>query len=571
MIRICSFVFAIILSVLSTFFQDVLRECRTLPEVVSEYTESFQNQEEKRILIIETTDMHGYLFDASSGNPDKFQYRLAYIANEIENARNSEAYDDVILLDGGDIYQGTPFSTLTGGAPMRLAFDVLGYDAVALGNHEFDWEVTEYAADQEGTLPPYEVGEYFGNPDIPVLCCNLYDAESMERVSFTQDYLLIDRAGVKTAVIGFIPDYSDTILREKIEPYYINDDLDHLEEIVKTIKEEESPDAAIVLVHGDPVKVAEGLDPENVDLVIGGHTHKILAGEAENSIPYMEGYCYGQGFASAVLVVDPFGEVSVEDINYTSIIEDKSKLYDTYENASCLDSEILEISRATWDAVQDEMGEMIGFVDVSVTRKQKGDSPSTVIGNWFTDLELRATAQYGTVAAFYNSGGIRSQFKLSGNSKTREITIYDIYSMAPFGNSLQVYELTAPEIAKLIEDGMRDSDYGDQMSGLSFTFSEESSGEFEVLSVTLDDGTELDLSDTETVYRVCISEYSATIPGSVFEGKEPVILKSDSPIDNESFIKVLQKEAAENNGYLHVDTSGRGTRVESEEVLKPAG
>lgn len=151
--------------------------------------------------------VHGYLFDASSGYQESFQYRLAYIANEVNEARASEEYDDVILLDGGDIYQGTPFSSLTGGAPMRLALETMEYDAVALGNHEFDWDVREYCADDEGTLPPYEIGDYFGDPDIPVLACNLYDAKTMERVPFTQDYMIIERSGVKTAVIGYIPDF----------------------------------------------------------------------------------------------------------------------------------------------------------------------------------------------------------------------------------------------------------------------------------------------------------------------------------------------------------------------------
>ncbi|MBQ9612118.1 MAG: hypothetical protein IJV14_05960 [Lachnospiraceae bacterium] len=77
---------------------------------------------------------------------------------------------------------------------------------------------------------------------------------------------------------------------------------------------------------------------------------------------------------------------------------------------------MIRISHASWDAIQEEMGEVLGYVTVSVTKKQRGDSPSTIIGNWFTSLELRATEKYGTVAAFYNSGGIRAQFKLGQKS-----------------------------------------------------------------------------------------------------------------------------------------------------------
>ena len=583
MIRILTIIFTAAAAVLSIFFnKDVYHRYTSLTEVIETYfgsadeghcapaeeaekvvtqEEEQEEQDEKRLLVFETTDLHGYLFDASAGDPERFQYRLAYIANEINKARNSDEYDDVILLDGGDIYQGTPFSSLTGGAPMRLALETIGYDAVALGNHEFDWDVQEYAADREGTLPPYEVGEYFGDPDIPVLACNLYEADTMERVSFTQDYLIIERAGIKTAVIGYIPDYSSTILQEKIEPYYIEEDLSKLNALAGTVIEEEDPDATIILVHGDPVSVAEAMDPELVDLVVGGHTHKSNIGRADNGISFIEGYCYGQGYATAVLVIGAEGNVRIEDIGYTSIVENRFRLYDMEVNTELLDSEIMDISHAAWDAIHEEMGEVLGYVATSVKKRQTGDSPSTIIGNWFTDLELRATEKYGTVAAFYNSGGIRAQFKIQGNNKTRDITVYDIYSMAPFGNSLLIYDITGSELAKLIADGLKDSDYGDQVSGLTFTYTENAPNEPVILSITLDDGTDVDLSDSDTLYRVCVSEYSATYPGSVFQDKEPVIPPADSPIDNESFIEVLREEAAENEGFLYIDMRARGTKI----------
>ena len=583
MIRILTIIFTAAAAVLSSFFNnDVYHRYTSLTEVIETYfgsadeghcapaeeaekvvtqEEEQEEQDEKRLLVFETTDLHGYLFDASAGDPERFQYRLAYIANEINKARNSDEYDDVILLDGGDIYQGTPFSSLTGGAPMRLALETIGYDAVALGNHEFDWDVQEYAADREGTLPPYEVGEYFGDPDIPVLACNLYEADTMERVSFTQDYLIIERAGIKTAVIGYIPDYSSTILQEKIEPYYIEEDLSKLNALAGTVIEEEDPDATIILVHGDPVSVAEAMDPELVDLVVGGHTHKSNIGRADNGISFIEGYCYGQGYATAVLVIGAEGNVRIEDIGYTSIVENRFQLYDMEVNTELLDSEIMDISHAAWDAIHEEMGEVLGYVATSVKKRQTGDSPSTIIGNWFTDLELRATEKYGTVAAFYNSGGIRAQFKIQGNNKTRDITVYDIYSMAPFGNSLLIYDITGSELAKLIADGLKDSDYGDQVSGLTFTYTENAPNEPVILNITLDDGTDVDLSDSDTLYRVCVSEYSATYPGSVFQDKEPVIPPADSPIDNESFIEVLREEAAENEGFLYIDMRVRGTKI----------
>lgn len=105
-----------------------------------------------RIKVFETSDIHGYIIDATGGKEDAFQYRLAYLAKIFDKARASGEYDDVLLLDGGDIYQGAPVSNLTKGAVMRAAMDIMDYDAVSLGNHEFDWDVQEFQNAQEGRL-----------------------------------------------------------------------------------------------------------------------------------------------------------------------------------------------------------------------------------------------------------------------------------------------------------------------------------------------------------------------------------------------------------------------------------
>ena len=523
---------------------------------------------EIRILVAETTDIHGYAMDVSSGNPAKFQYRLAYIARQIDEARNSGLYDDVILLDGGDIYQGTPVSVLTGGASVRAALDMMGYDAVGLGNHDFDWDVKEYAADEEGTIPPYVLGDYVGDPKTPVLASGLYDAATGERVSFTKDYTVLEKAGKRIAVIGYIPDFRTKIMAEKIAPYRIDGSLESLDALVRQVREAEQPDAVIVLAHENPERVAEAMDPELVQIVAGGHTHQTDTGTAENGICRLQGRHNAQGFASAVLVIGPQG-VSVEDIRDTDIMADRSRLLDTEENAANLDSGIMELSRLTWDAVSDEMSEVLGYIDRPVLAERRVGACSG--GNWFTGLMLRATQHAGTVAAFYNAGGIRASFRIPEGAETRNITVYDVYIIAPFGNTLLVYDISGAELKQLLADGLRNPSYGDQMTGLTFTYSatgspgmDRAEREYTILSITLSDGTEVDPEDTETLYRVCTTNFNATVSGSVFIGKEPVIPEADSPVENETFIQLLREEGRANGGYLAVDDGPRGVEVEAE-------
>lgn len=107
------------------------------------------------IRVFETTDIHGYLIDTSSvdaatGDDSKIQYRMAYIAQQVNNARNSEDYDDVLLLNGGNNYEGTSVMNLLQGSAMRAAFDAMQYDATAIGNHEFDYGIDTVNCDPDG-------------------------------------------------------------------------------------------------------------------------------------------------------------------------------------------------------------------------------------------------------------------------------------------------------------------------------------------------------------------------------------------------------------------------------------
>lgn len=531
-----------------------------LPASASEETPS-EGIDGVRIRVIETTDVHGYLMDTSSGDESTFQYRLAYIARIVDEARTSGEYDDVLLLDGGDTYQGAPVSNLLTGAAMRAAMDVMDYDAMALGNHEFDWGVTAYCADPDGTVPAYELGEFAGDPDIPILAGGLYDAASGERVGFTKDYVIVEKAGLRVALIGYIPDYSSDIITEQIAPYTIDGSLARLAERVGEINAAEQPDVTIVMAHAAPEPVAEAMDPDEVDLVTGGHSHQGVYGVSDSGVTYIQGGCNGQGYATATLVVTDDGTVIAQDPMYASITGNKAALYDTPENAGALDETILAISHTAWEELSDEMSETLGYIDTPIDRTSTGDNGSTTAGNWFTGLMLRETQSQGVVAAFYNSGGIRTSFSLYGGMTTRVLTVGDIYAIAPFNNYWFIYELTGAELAQQLADGMRYGNYGDQMSGLTFEYVNHGTDlrpDIEIVSITLDDGTAVDIHDEETLYRVCTSNYSATLAGSVFEDKEPLVPEREAPIDNITMIDLLREEARDNDGYIAVDTGVRG-------------
>ena len=523
------------------------------------------------IKVFETTDVHGYITDVSSYKEDTFEYRLAYFSKIVNDARNNDAYEDVLLLDTGDIYQGTPHSNLTYGAAMRAAYDQMDYDAVGLGNHEFDWDVKTYATDAKGTMAPYEIGSYKGDSDIPVLMSNLYYKDSGERVEFTQDYTIVDKGDYKVGIVGWADDYSADIKASQIAPYTIDDNREKLKELAEEV--DKKADIVVILAHSDPKSIAEEMDPEVVDLVAGGHTHKNVNGTADNGIDYMQGNCYAYGYSTAEIKVNPeTKDVEVTTPEFKDISPkggDHSYLYYNNGNNTQLDPEVTKISQAAWDAVKGEMYEVLGTVDQSITKDfiDETNGTSSIAGNWLADMMLAATKDQNTVAAFANRGGIRANLEMAEGASSRDITVADIYTISPFGNRILTFAITGQQMGQQLERALiglnpeidstvayQASNLGDQFAGITATYKVVDGG-IKVLSIMTDDGQMIDVNDTTKTYNVCVNEYCATLDGSVFKGMTPLVPMDEAPVDNLSTIAALREHRDTKGLNIELDTT----------------
>ncbi len=107
-------------------------------------------------------------------------------------------------------------------------------------------------------------------------------------------------------------------------------------------------------------------------------------------------------------------------------------------------------------------------------------------------MMLRATASDGVVAAFYNHHGFRADVPIPAGESRCDLTVGDVYAISPFNNFWMIYELTGEELARQIENGYRENNFGDQMSGLTYTYinhGTKDQPDIEVVSITLTDGT----------------------------------------------------------------------------------
>ena len=171
-----------------------------------------------RLPVFETSDVHGYI--ASQVDDDNYNYLLAYVSDKVKDVRGyGEDYNDdyAILLDGGDIFQGSLMSNLLNGAPISVAYEIMGYDAVVIGNHEFDWGITN-VVDPDATMMDSSLEGFEITNNVPVLACNLlYNGQKVE---WAKDYVILNKTArsetgeeltVRIAVIGFIDNYAKEI------------------------------------------------------------------------------------------------------------------------------------------------------------------------------------------------------------------------------------------------------------------------------------------------------------------------------------------------------------------------
>ena len=526
------------------------------------------------IRLFQTTDIHGYLMDTSSNEESTFQYYLAYIANQIYRERENFFIDDVLLVDGGDIYQGQIVSNFTNGAAIRAAIDLMKYDAVTLGNHEFDWGLNVNCS-ENGCIQKYDVaneGKYKNDkPNIPILASNLYyENDHTKRVEYTKDYVVVNKSNKKIVLIGYIPDYSNDIAADKIAPYYIDDNLESFNERVIQINNQEQPDMTIVMAHANPIPIANSLNHDYVQLVTGGHEHDFKKGIAEKSgIPYIQGGYFGQGYASAYIKFSHNDNtLSIEHPSWVQITSDdiKPKLYDNEENRrENLDKNILELSHFAWESIADKMQEKLGYIETSLIKNNKinENGTATSAGNWITTLFKEST---DVDVAFYNSGGIRASFKIPEGANRKIITLGDIYTMLPFNNQLCVYEVNGKQLKQQLLNGFKNSNYSDQLTGLKFKYRENSTGNIEITEITLDNGVMVDMDDEKTTYKICLTNYSAMLDGSIVKEFQLKQINNDqtAPIEAEAIINILKKHCGStepSNFLIDVDLSERGIKI----------
>ncbi|MFY7964780.1 MAG: bifunctional metallophosphatase/5'-nucleotidase [Chitinophagaceae bacterium] len=228
---------------------------------------SSNSKEIKSLTILHTNDVHSRLEPfPMDGSNNAGLGGVAARANVIKQIRNEE--QNVLLLDAGDIFQGTPYFNLYKGEPEIKAMTMLGYDAATIGNHDFDGGIDNFAKQLQ-------------HANFSIINCN-YDFTNTSLHNKVQPYKIFEKGGLRIGVLGvgvelqgLVPDnlYGNTVYNEPITK---------ANEIASQLRKE-GCDLIICLSHlGDKYEDAKVSDEIlakqsfDIDLIIGGHTHRLF-------------------------------------------------------------------------------------------------------------------------------------------------------------------------------------------------------------------------------------------------------------------------------------------------------
>ncbi|QZN96902.1 bifunctional UDP-sugar hydrolase/5'-nucleotidase UshA [Symbiopectobacterium purcellii] len=239
------------------------------------------------ITILHTNDHHGHFWHNEYG-----EYGLAAQKTLVDQIRQEVAAKggSVLLLSGGDINTGVPESDLQDAEPDFRGMNMVGYDAMALGNHEFDNPLSVLRQQEKWAT-------------FPLLSANIYQKSTQQRLF--KSYALFDKQGIKIAVIGLTTD--DTA--KLGNPEFFTDiefrkPSTEVKSVVDQLRSTEKPDVIIAATHmghyddgqhgsnapGD-VEMARSLPAGYLDMIVGGHSQDpvCMASENKKQVDYVPG------------------------------------------------------------------------------------------------------------------------------------------------------------------------------------------------------------------------------------------------------------------------------------------
>lgn len=414
---------------------------------------------EVRISIVGMNDVHGELI----GGEDRGG--LIAISAYVEALRAAREPEDgaVLVIDAGDMWQGTLESNLLEGAPMVAAYNAIGVTAAAIGNHEFDFgPIGDNSIPRvAGEDPRGALKQRIIEADFPVLAANLVDAATGEPVDWdnVQPSVLLDVEGIKVGIIGVT---SMSTLQTTISANTVGLAVTPLvPAIVREAERLRAAGAALVIVSahagsrceafddpndlascvmtGEIMRVASELPPGLVNHIMAGHVHQGIA-HIVNGISITSSYSKTRAFSRVDFTVD---RDSGKVISRTVFPPQPATLTveGLYEGTALTpDPDVVAIAEMAAANAQALKNTELGvYIDAPFELNTDVESP---LSNLMTEAVLDMVG--GDVAIHNVVGGIRDGLPAG------DLTYGAVYNMFPFDNQVEILDLTGLELRRVI-------------------------------------------------------------------------------------------------------------------------
>jgi 5'-nucleotidase len=420
------------------------------------------------VQILSLNDFHGNL-EPPAGSSGRVGATNAggveYLATQIQNLRT--ANPNTVVVSAGDLIGASPLiSALFHDEPTIEAFNLIGLDYNAVGNHEFDEGAAELMRMQEGGCHPVDGcldGDDFYGAQFRFLSANVVWEKNGKTVF--PAYKVRSFAGAKVAFIGLTLEGTPTIVTPSgVAGLQFLDEAVTINSIVTELKKK-GVNAIVVLLHeggiqsvgvnettintcenltGPVVDIVNQLDPA-VDVVISGHTHQPYNCSINGKL-VTSAYSFGRLVTDIDLTVDRgTGEVVAK----SAVNKIATRDVPPAPALTALVSKYRALSAPLANRV-------IGSITADITRSINAAGEST-LGDVIADSQLYVTTPVGfgeAVVAFMNPGGIRTDLIYAGSPVGEgdgNVTYNEIFNVQPFGNSLVTLTLTGAQIDTLLE------------------------------------------------------------------------------------------------------------------------
>lgn len=495
------------------------------------------------LTVIGTNDVHGEILPAENSGG------LAAFSGYVQAVREARANDGgaVLLIDAGDMWQGTLESNLVEGESVLAAYNAMQYTAVTIGNHEFDFGPVGPSSvpEKEGDDPRGALKQRIAEANFPVLSANIVYAASGKNIDWENvtPSTMVEAAGAKIGIIGLTTAYT---LAVTATANTVGLEITPLAEAIvreASVLRDDGADIVIVTAHAggyceewdDPydisscnpdneiVKVANALPEGLVDYIVAGHMHAPMA-HVINGIAVTSAFSNTLGFDRVDFILNAATGAVIErkvfppqmncpaykrassECEWTetdpAIVEPA-----TYEGAVIRPiPEVVAIAdqaRRHTDAIKSES---LGvFLETPFIRDDTAESP---IARLFTDAILEGVD--ADISIHNVAGGIRADLQAG------PITFGDVYEISPFDNRVVVLTVSGEELRRVISAQAMKSGRRAGFSGMrAFVGCE--NGEPDI-NMVLSNGREI---DNEDQIRVSTNDFLATLGDGIFTPAMP--------------------------------------------------